>query len=243
VGTRLLLFFVAWFAQIFVANGRYPLAHAAARGWQFTSRGWLDIWGRWDAGWYMQIALNGYTPSPGYETVQGSIAFFPLFPMSVRGVLWVGDDGEFSNPHRKLPSLRTSGPFPQVAAGDPRRFCSDPHQNSSRPRRADSIPPLRFCDPRGDPWRGAGERNVRRGDPVAGITRRIPTAGLTLGQKAERVLGVPVGWTGTNVHTLSPTKLHKKRDLTHDRGAQLDTAEATIQGQLLFHLACVICRA
>jgi hypothetical protein len=39
------------------------------------------IWNRWDAGWYMQIAEHGYGSDGG---LQGSIAFYPLYPWLIR---------------------------------------------------------------------------------------------------------------------------------------------------------------
>jgi hypothetical protein len=85
--SRGLLVLVAWFTEVFVANPRYPAADAARRGWQFSSFSLLDVWGRWDSGWYMKIALGGYAPAAAYERVPSTIAFFPLFPMSVRAIL------------------------------------------------------------------------------------------------------------------------------------------------------------
>jgi hypothetical protein len=44
---------------------------------------WLDMWLRWDARWYEDIALNGYffrMPE------QSSVAFFPLYPLTLRGL-------------------------------------------------------------------------------------------------------------------------------------------------------------
>lgn len=89
VGTRALLFLAAWFAGVFAANPGYPAAYAARQGWQFTPLKLLDMWGRWDSGWYMDIALSGYTRELSFATVQSKIAFFPLFPLSVRGILWL----------------------------------------------------------------------------------------------------------------------------------------------------------
>jgi Gpi18-like mannosyltransferase len=43
----------------------------------------LNAWGRWDAGWYMQIAQSGYQFTAGQ---QSSAAFFPLFPLLIRSV-------------------------------------------------------------------------------------------------------------------------------------------------------------
>ncbi|WP_456817729.1 hypothetical protein [Cellulomonas sp. URHB0016] len=44
---------------------------------------WLDGWYQYDAGWYNGIADRGYSYTPGQ---QSSIAFFPVFPMSVRAL-------------------------------------------------------------------------------------------------------------------------------------------------------------
>ena len=44
---------------------------------------WLDGWFQYDAGWYLGIAQHGYGYTPGQ---QSSIAFFPVFPMGVRGL-------------------------------------------------------------------------------------------------------------------------------------------------------------
>lgn len=41
----------------------------------------------WDAGWYAEIAKNGYWYTPG---VQSPVAYFPLYPMAVRGLTFVG---------------------------------------------------------------------------------------------------------------------------------------------------------
>jgi hypothetical protein len=58
----------------------------------------LDLPARWDAGWYLSIATEGYQWSPGAEGTQQNIAFFPAFPLLVRYVsvffgrqpLWTG---------------------------------------------------------------------------------------------------------------------------------------------------------
>ncbi|WP_407341726.1 hypothetical protein [Pengzhenrongella phosphoraccumulans] len=44
---------------------------------------WLDGWFQFDAGWYYGIATGGYNYVPGQ---QSSIAFFPTYPMAVRGL-------------------------------------------------------------------------------------------------------------------------------------------------------------
>jgi hypothetical protein len=82
--SRAVLFLVAWLAQAFVANPGYPVRAAASRGWQFSPHRLLDVWGRWDAGWYLDIVRGGYAASPRYQSEQSTIAFFPLFPVLVR---------------------------------------------------------------------------------------------------------------------------------------------------------------
>ena len=44
---------------------------------------WLDGWFQYDAGWYLGIATHGYGYTPGQ---QSSIAFFPVYPLGVRGL-------------------------------------------------------------------------------------------------------------------------------------------------------------
>jgi len=41
----------------------------------------VNMWARWDAGWYLDIAKNGYRFLPGE---QSNVAFFPLYPYVVR---------------------------------------------------------------------------------------------------------------------------------------------------------------
>jgi hypothetical protein len=49
----------------------------------YLSMGWVA----WDSGWYTLIAKQGYSYTPG---TQSSVAFFPLYPLAVRGVLELG---------------------------------------------------------------------------------------------------------------------------------------------------------
>lgn len=44
----------------------------------------LDMWVRWDAGWYEQIALRGYTFS---ASEQSAAAFFPTYPLLMRALI------------------------------------------------------------------------------------------------------------------------------------------------------------
>lgn len=42
---------------------------------------------RWDCNWYRLIALNGYVAVPRLDSLQSNVAFFPAFPLVVRGVM------------------------------------------------------------------------------------------------------------------------------------------------------------
>jgi hypothetical protein len=49
----------------------------------YFSMGWVA----WDASWYKQIAEEGYTYTPGK---QSPVAFFPLYPLAIRGLMQLG---------------------------------------------------------------------------------------------------------------------------------------------------------
>lgn len=51
-----------------------------------TSIWLLDVWGRWDAGWYLDIARNGYSVTAPLSTLQQNVAFYPLYPLSIRAL-------------------------------------------------------------------------------------------------------------------------------------------------------------
>ena len=85
VWTRLLI----WGATIltylvFEAQYAQPLHTGGAEDVVQHDVGWaIDVWARWDSGWYLDIAKHGYA-DPGHST-----AFFPLYPLLVRGVGWL----------------------------------------------------------------------------------------------------------------------------------------------------------
>jgi hypothetical protein len=57
----------------------------AANRWRIYSNDLLDLPGRWDTGWYLMIATEGYQYNPSAAPdFQQNIAFFPAFPMSMR---------------------------------------------------------------------------------------------------------------------------------------------------------------
>jgi hypothetical protein len=46
---------------------------------------WLHGWTRWDSGWYLRIAMDGYTAVTNLQR-ESSLAFFPAYPYVIRGV-------------------------------------------------------------------------------------------------------------------------------------------------------------
>ncbi len=58
--------------------------------WSHVDSPVLDMWGPWDAGWYIGIAQWGYMNEPPFdengELVTRNYAFFPAFPMMVRWI-------------------------------------------------------------------------------------------------------------------------------------------------------------
>jgi hypothetical protein len=84
--TRLLLATVAWFADQMSVSWTYPVAAATRRGWQYVPAAWLDAFGRWDSAWYLEVAQRGYEVRGPLATVQSNVAFFPLYPWTIRVV-------------------------------------------------------------------------------------------------------------------------------------------------------------
>jgi hypothetical protein len=83
LGTRVLLFYVAYLAEVMMAGD------ASSAYWRLQpDRLWLDVWMRWDAGWYIGIVGNGYS----FTGEGGSVAFFPVFPLLVRAMAWLTGD-------------------------------------------------------------------------------------------------------------------------------------------------------
>ena len=57
----------------------------AAQRWRIYSNELLDLPARWDTGWYLGIATEGYKFDATFPAdFQQNIAFFPAFPMSMR---------------------------------------------------------------------------------------------------------------------------------------------------------------
>lgn len=58
-----------------------------------TGPAWLDSWFHFDSVWYYTIATTGYSFTPGAES---SIAFFPTYPMAVRGLAALIGDAQIA---------------------------------------------------------------------------------------------------------------------------------------------------
>jgi hypothetical protein len=94
--SRVLLLLVAWlFAD--QPRGLTWIAEYSRRGWAYSPVRWIDIWARWDSDWYLGIVKNGYQVT-GYATGEyTSLAFFPVYPQTVRllyrllPTAWQGD--------------------------------------------------------------------------------------------------------------------------------------------------------
>ena len=80
LATRFGVLFVGFLAVILIG-----LPPEAANRWKIYSNDFLDLPARWDTGWYLSIATEGYqyyrSAAPDF---QQNIAFFPAFPMSMR---------------------------------------------------------------------------------------------------------------------------------------------------------------
>lgn len=93
VATRVMLSFVGWLALLSFQNlpanpGSWELKPGgeiavAAPYLSTTSHPFLNMYARWDGGWYHSIAKHGYKFEPGR---QSNTAFFPLYPMLMRAV-------------------------------------------------------------------------------------------------------------------------------------------------------------
>jgi hypothetical protein len=73
--TRVIVFFSGYLAEIAIpgvtASGLYHVN---------PNNVFLDIWARWDSGFYLRVAEQGYWFQPGQ---QSGVAFFPLYPLLI----------------------------------------------------------------------------------------------------------------------------------------------------------------
>ena len=65
---------------------RRPLLRRRIGGrleWEHPVYSWLDIWGQWDTGWYLDIANNWYAAEAHYQNFC-NYAFFPFYPTLIK---------------------------------------------------------------------------------------------------------------------------------------------------------------
>lgn len=81
--TRILLVIVGMISPLLLSLSYTPDPAVEARGWLVTPIRLIDMWARWDYGWYLGIVDQGYQPSGNiYET--SNIAFYPVYPLLVK---------------------------------------------------------------------------------------------------------------------------------------------------------------
>jgi Mannosyltransferase (PIG-V) len=92
--TRGALFLLAYLSLAVLPLNQEPgLATPGQAPWRgFPNNLWLDGWARWDAGWYRHIATHGYVDQVVGPTGQRNLAFYPLYPLTMRVVSLVGLD-------------------------------------------------------------------------------------------------------------------------------------------------------
>lgn len=77
-GTRLAVLFVGYLAVVTIG---YPESGVA---WRLFDNEFLNLQNRWDAGWYLSIAIEGYAYRPNSALEQQNFVFFPAFPIAMR---------------------------------------------------------------------------------------------------------------------------------------------------------------
>ncbi len=85
--TRGALLVVATLARQFAPSWTYANPAGSTRGWQHVPELVLDVWGRYDTTWYLDLATNGYHVAPDLAHQQSNLAFFPLYPNLVRWIV------------------------------------------------------------------------------------------------------------------------------------------------------------
>jgi hypothetical protein len=68
----------------FLAVALFGYRHDVPVPWRIYQNEFLNLPARWDTGWYMDVAVDGYKWMPARSTVQQNIAFFPMYPMLMR---------------------------------------------------------------------------------------------------------------------------------------------------------------
>jgi hypothetical protein len=79
VGTRLAILFVGYLAVFTIG---YPDGGAP---WKLVEDNeFANLQARWDAGWYLTVAIDGYSYAPDRPLDQQNVVYFPAFPVLMR---------------------------------------------------------------------------------------------------------------------------------------------------------------
>ncbi len=81
--TRVLLLFVGFASQYFLPVHSGQNDAIRVTGLQFSENRLIDMWARWDSGWYLYIIKNGYSSGGSFE-IQSNLPFFPGYPVLVK---------------------------------------------------------------------------------------------------------------------------------------------------------------
>ncbi len=81
--TRGLLIFAGMFATYILPSNVYQTENSINNGWLFSSQRIIEMWARWDSGWYLSIINIGYSMGKDVYT-SSNLAFFPVYPYLVK---------------------------------------------------------------------------------------------------------------------------------------------------------------
>ncbi len=81
--TRSILLFAGLIAGYVFPSKVYQDGATISTGWLFSSNRLIDMWARWDSGWYLSVIKIGYSMGKDVYT-SSNLAFFPVFPYLVK---------------------------------------------------------------------------------------------------------------------------------------------------------------
>lgn len=85
--TRILLTVIGVSSQVMMEP-----YHGEQYVWEYSESRYLDIWGVWDTGWYLNVVDQGYDTIPktdGLSMGKANYAFFPLYPLLIKGMKYI----------------------------------------------------------------------------------------------------------------------------------------------------------
>lgn len=86
--TRGLLTLTGFLVQYFLPHNLPQNLEIINQDWLFSSHRLIDMWARWDSGWYLSVIRLGYSMGENvYAT--SNLAFFPVFPYLVKIIRWL----------------------------------------------------------------------------------------------------------------------------------------------------------